>query len=417
MRPALLRTLCLIASVGGKAHTPTPPHPLTRDYSVPELRLRADSGPAFNVPSQSYFGQEDPLFFDNQDFILKFLVFRGEARAGVLRWSQETGLSYILVPENSFPSGLSVDPRDGSIFFEQLNYGYFSEGVMRLSRDFKSIDRVFWDPSYAFTSSPHPLPHGGLMVRENTFDGAQALSRIVEGRPREFIAAASRDPASPYSFLFAPVFNSAGFMAVKLRHGLRDSWAESQPDEVALIDFRGPQPARLRAFSDHDLDPHSVFAGFDNTGALNANGDLAWVARLKNGRRAIIKRSVRGSISLLAEEGKAGIASFSYFRPAIDSRGRIIFRATSSEGFEGIWIVDDSQTPPRILVQQGDVLKTDRGPARAGVKGDTPQVFFASPQVNAHGDILMGIFLTAETEDRKDIGLGFFVFPRIHSAP
>src|SRR5690606_1179986 len=79
-------------------------------YEVPAIRLRADSSLSLNLPPHTILGLDDLLFLDNQDIIAKFLSFGGEEDTGVLRWSQDDGLSTHTIAPESYASGLSRDP-------------------------------------------------------------------------------------------------------------------------------------------------------------------------------------------------------------------------------------------------------------------------------------------------------------------
>ncbi len=378
-------------------------------YDLPSLRLRTDSGAALNVPGGTYFGLEDPLLLDNQDIVAKFLVYAGEDKVGILRWSRETGLSKHFSPEGSFPSGISYNPESQQLHFEQVNYGYFSEGLMALSHDFKILRRTFFDRKFLFTSSPQPLGgEGTLVVRDQLGDASQALS-LVTGGGQVFpaLVSAMRDSTSPYSYIFPHIAQQSGLLAVKVRHGLAGEIGESQGDEILLLDFREVPIKTHRLLADRDLDPLSEFAGFDNTGALDASGNLAWIARLRDGRRALVSKVLHKDARILVSEGEGPIARFSNFHIAMNFRGDIVFRGVDAQGFEGIWRTREGQL--WSVLRANDRVKTDQGPAFLGVPGDFGGVIYMSPQVNSNGDILIGAYLRTDEVSPRDIGVGYFV--------
>ena len=379
-------------------------------YDLPSLRLRADSGAALNIPGGTYFGLEDPLLLDNQDIVAKFLVYAGEDRVGILRWSNETGLSKHFSPEGSFPSGISYNPESQELHFEQVNYGYFSEGLMTLSQDFKTLHRSFFDRKFLFTSSPQPVgTQGTLVVRDQLGDSSQALSLVSpNGRVLPTLVSATRDASSHYSYIFPHLSQQSGFLAVKVRHGRAGEIAESQPDEILLVDLR-EYPARpQRLLADRDLDPSSQFAGFDNTGAIDASGNLAWIVRLADGRRALVSKLYNRDARLIVVEGEREIARFSNFRIATNRRGDIVFRATDRRGLEGVWRTSP-EGEPQVILGANDRVKTDQGPAFVGVSGEFGGVIYMSPQINPKGDILVGAYLRTDEASPRDIGVGYFV--------
>jgi hypothetical protein len=379
-------------------------------YNVPSLRLRADSGAALNIPGGTYFGLEDPLLLENQDIVAKFLVYAGEERVGVLRWSRETGLSKYFSPEGSFPSGISHDPQSKELHFEQVNYGYFSEGLMALSHDFKTLRRSFFDRRFLFTSSPQPVgTEGALVVRDQLGDTSQALSLVSHnGRVTPALVSATRDATSNYSYIFPHLSQQNGLLAVKVRHGQAGEIAESQPDEILLLDLKESPLKPQRLLADRDLDPTSQFVGFDNTGAIDEGGNLVWIARLVDGRRALVSKLFNKEARLIVVEGEGEIARFSNFHIATNRRGDIVFRALDKYGLEGVWRTS-SEGQAQVILRANDRVKTDQGPAFVGVPGDFGGVIYMSPQLNSKGDILVGAYLRTDEVSPRDIGVGYFV--------
>ncbi|MEO5667289.1 MAG: hypothetical protein ABIR96_04445 [Bdellovibrionota bacterium] len=378
-------------------------------YKVPAIRLRADAGASLNLPSGTYFGLDDALFLDNQDIVAKFLYYAREERSGLLRFSKDSGLDAAFMPNGSFPSGASVNPTSGDFVFEQVNYGYFSEGVMTLSHDFKTLRRSFFDKKYVFTAAPQVVSsEGNVVVRDVKDDATQGLSVVQNGQIQELLSSSARNPKSSYSYLFSQIAQPNGLLALKVRHGTAGQIDESQGDEILLIDLRHSPAVVTSLLQDADLDATSPFTGFDNTGALNANGDIAWIVRLKNGHRALVLKSMAGAPKILVEETRSRIRTFSAFHVSMNPRGDIAFRATDIEGLEGVWRVDANGALFPVI-RENDRMKTDQGPALVGVSGDYGGVIFMSPQVNTVGDILVGARLRSDEARTRDIGLGYFV--------
>lgn len=377
---------------------------------MPSLRLRADSGAAFNIPGGTYFGLEDPLLLDNQDIVAKFLVYAGEEKVGVLRWSRETGLSKYFSPEGSFPSGISYDSQSKELHFEQVNYGYFSEGLMALSQDFKRLRRSFFDRKFLFTSSPQPVgTEGTLVVRDQLGDSSQALSLLSHTEiVTPLLVSATRDATSSLSYIFPHLAQQSGLLAVKVRHGQAGEIAESQGDEILLLDLRKSPLKPQRLLADRDLDPSSQFVGFDNTGAIDAHGNLAWIVRLESGRRALVSKRLNQNARVIVSEGEGEISRFSNFHIAINPNGEIVFRATDKQGLDGVWRTSN-EGQLKVILRANDRVKTDQGPAFVGVPGDFGGVIYMSPQLNSKGDILVGAYLRTDEVSPRDIGVGYFV--------
>jgi hypothetical protein len=379
-------------------------------YEVPAIRLRADSSHSLNLPPHTILGLDDPLFLDNRDIFLKFLSFGGEESTGILKWSQDQGLDVHSISADSYASGLSLDPASGDILYEQINYGYFSEGVMRISSRLENPRREFFDRNYLFTSSPQGLREGRrFVVREQKDDGSQGIALLSSnGQVQTLVTSASRHASSPYSYLFPQQAIEDGRVVLKVRHGEAGQIGERQGDEIVLVSTTKDKVATTSLLRDADLDAASPFASFDNTGAVNTAGDIAWIVKLKSGRRALAYKAHDQAVRILAEEGQGGLRELQPFRASLNLRGDIVFRARDSEGREGVWRAEAWSGKVYPLIRENDRLKTDRGAALVGVKGDFPGVIYAAPQLNARGDILVGALLRSE-ETGRDLGLGYFV--------
>ena len=410
MSPTKLSLLALTLSTS--VFAANPPYHKPEGYNVPGIRIRADSRVALNIPSKSYFGLEDPLFLENQDILCTFLVYAGQVQSGIFRFSQELGSDALLTPAETFLSRPTIDPLTGDIVFEQLNYGYFSEGIMSLSSDFKSVRRSFYDRHYQFTSLPQSISPSKqrVVVREEQSSAeGQGLSLLENnGSVTELLESSVRDPKSPYSYLFSHSAHASGLVVLKVRHGRSGEISESQGDEILLIDLRTTPFSVTSLMKDNDLDPSSIFKGFDNMGALNANGDVSWITRLKSGHRALVFKAFGKEPRVLVEEKLSEISQFSNFHISMNARSEIVFRATDKAGLEGVWRTNAAGKLYSV-VRQGDRLKTDQGAATVGVRGENAATIFMSPQINNSGDILFGAFLTKSEDDRRDIGMGYFV--------
>jgi hypothetical protein len=160
--------------------------------------------------------------------------------------------------------------------------------------------------------------------------------------------------------------------------------------------------------ADRDLDPSSEFAGFDNTGALDQDGNLAWIVRLRDGRRALVLKSLHREARVLIKENDGEIARFSNFHIAMNQKGDIVFRAVDKQGLEGVWRTN-REGQLKALLRENDRVKTDQGPAFVGVSGEFGGVIYMSPQINSKGDILVGAYLRTDEASPRNIGVGYFV--------
>ena len=83
-----------------------------------------------------------------------------------------------------------------------------------------------------------------------SFDGDYAWVSFDGSATAVHAAMVDIDITSPYSYLFTPAFNDSGLIAGKVRLGGIGQTAESQPDQIVVIDSSGTAPFRAETGSE-----------------------------------------------------------------------------------------------------------------------------------------------------------------------
>jgi len=413
-------TLSLLASFHSQeSNAQNTPHP--EGFRVPEIVMRADSGSSMNLPPLTYFGLESPLFTNKDEVILRYSVWGGEEQDGLLKYDSKnkTLISHKSSP-NSFPSSIRLDETSGQIFFESVNYGYFSEGIYQIDKNLQNSARVINDKSVQFSSDLGVLNEGlhkanGLVSRAKQDNGALSIRLILLESGSAFVektllATAHNNPQSPYSYIFPPSTSASGYIGVKVRLGKTGEIADSQPDQILVfkLDPTTHNFNLIKSIGDIDAIRDSTFRSFDNSPLINDSGTLVFAAQLKNGNRAIYKWSEKKGLQRIVEEAKGtDLEEIRYFAPSLNSKDEIVFRAKGPDG-ESIWHASAQLKLTRLL-KRGDRVKSDMGWAHIGPSARDEMSFFLSPQINDQGNVLIGALVDLEGPNARSIGLGFYV--------
>lgn len=224
--------------------------------------------------------------------------------------------------------------------------------------------------------------------------GRAWISRTSAGAVNVHAAEAAIQPGSPWDFLFTPSFNEAGQIGGKVRlvpGGNQIVRTEPSGDVTVLV-------------SDQGADGSSPFTGLDNSPVINDWGDVGFIATAA-GQRGVWWTD-GSAVVRLAGEGEDGVGDIEFFGPAIDNAGRVVFRAfDASTGRRAIWFGEAGRAPTR-LIGAGDLVDTDRGPARI----DSPSgiEFSGGVTVNESGEAGFIAVLTAPDDVDDVYGLGAF---------
>ncbi len=196
--------------------------------------------------------------------------------------------------------------------------------------------------------------------------------------------------------LFPPVTDATGHFIFKIR---REQLNDSAPDELMYWD--GGFKVILK---DRDSDPNSKLKSFRHQYAVD-NQEVAIIGTDDDGEAIFILEKNK-----LIEVARVGrdLMNFDYFAPKLRN-GTLVFRGLDLEKRRAFWVYDHEGL--RKLVTEGDIVQTDKGPARIYYKSQDA-LFYGSAGIGANGDIALQATLTDMDYPETLLGVGLLTFKK-----
>lgn len=306
-------------------------------------------------------------------------------------------------PVDAFMSGVSID-RGGRAVFDltmtETEGLYYYDGA-----DDPTSAVLTTQPFGAFGRGDPQLNDAGQIGFRASFGDARAHYVLEAGSssPEVRVAETSLDGASPYSYLFSPAFNGAGDLASLARRG--PGTDNDRPDEIVVWKASGDPVLVAR---DTDADPESPYARFDASHvALNDRGQVAFIAELATGGRAVVVADGTAEDLVIAREGEGEVGDIEFFSPDINAHGWVVFRAFDSQGRRAIWVGDGSVL--ERVATGGDQVSTDLGTGMIAQESADNPVFDGGPSINDSGDVAFACGLTPPDDDQVEWGTGVYL--------
>ncbi|MCK6595063.1 MAG: hypothetical protein L6Q33_07685 [Bacteriovoracaceae bacterium] len=375
-------------------------------YDAPELLARANVNDGFNLPPMSYINNTTPVINDRGDVAFKVLSIESTQTQGV--WGKlktdPAGKIFVTAPDERFVTDPDLNNK-GDIVYSLYDEGV-TDGVFVFNLETLEETQLI-DPSrfqIAYYTYPQILDNGTIYFRGTNekndrtvykFLNNQLTSLFSEGQSVQ-----TNNTKLPASYLFRPIFNQKGAMAIKMRFGKRYDWGEDLVDAIVLV---GEDNKPVVKALDLDGDELSQFKGLSNTVSLNNLSQMAFIGFLADGKKGIY-RANETDVQRVAFEGDTQISEIEYFMPKIIDNGDIYFRAKDHDGKRGIYLYTNDVVVR--LIGEDDVVDTDLGAAKIlwnkfypGLSGDI--------DVNQNGDVVFHALLVSKDENRE-IGAGIF---------
>lgn len=362
----------------------------------------SNPGGAYNVPGTYFFSGEDIRVNDARQVSFHLSVTSGDFQSV---WFGQNGVGGIVYnsANDAFLGQTSLN-NAGKVVWEQTflppNGLYFYDRPSMTNGFLTSrpLGATGW-------SSPRINDLGKVAYRA-IFSGSGNVWVSWEAPTSTAFHAveAGVDPGSPYSFLFTPNFNNNRQIAGKVRMGLAGQTGESQPDQVRLFNSDG---SSTMIAEDHDSNPASPYARFDNSVGVNNAGQVAFVSTLQAGGRGVFLSDGTTTLTI-ATTTAAGtqVTDVEFFAPAVNDAGVVVFRAKDTAGRRAIWAGDGTNLVR--VVTHLDILPSDLGPARVE-QNDTSPVFGGAPSINSGGDVAFNAALTPPGDNQIEWGTGVYL--------
>jgi len=364
--------------------------------------FEVNEGGAYRIPPDHFLDGPNPQVNDAGQVAVtvpiapdgKRHLWLGDASGGELVYHS---------PVDAFMSGVSLDG-DGRAVFDLTMTD--TEGLYYYdAADDPPSDVLTTEPFGALGRGDPVLNDAGQIGFRANFGDARAHYVLEAGSssPDLRVAETALDGDSPYSFLFTSAFNGAGDVASQARRG--PGTDNDRPDEIVLWKASG-EPVLIA--QDVDSDPESPYARFDASHvALNDRGQVAFIAELAAGGRAVVVADGSSEDIIVAREGEGGVADIEFFSPDINAHGWVVFRAFDSDGKRAIWVGDGSAL--ERVATGGDQVPTDLGTGMIAQETADNPVFDGGPSINDRGDVAFACGLAPTDDDQVEWGTGLYL--------
>lgn len=243
------------------------------------------------------------------------------------------------------------------------------------------------------------IDNDGNLGFQASFSGGRAYAGFRDGAGIFYVADSGLEAGSPYTYLYTPTYNNAGQIAGKVS----TSGDMTSEQEIRLFE---PDGSSRLLLANQEVDPGSPYASFDNSLGLNDQGVIAVVARRASDNQRVLVRSDGTTVTEIAAVDPEGtIRELEFFRPDINNRGQVVFRAVDADG-QAIYVGDGSNLVR--VVGKGDVVETDLGTGQLG-QHDASPVFGGGPSINDHGDVVFTAGIHPQGDHLVEWGSGVFV--------
>jgi hypothetical protein len=306
-------------------------------------------------------------------------------------------------PVDAFMSGVSLDGGGRAVFDLTMTD---TEGLYYYDDTANPVsDVITTEPFGAFGRGDPLLNEAGQIGFRANFGDSHAHYVLEAGSssPAVRVAETALDGDSPYSFLFSPAFNGAGDVASLARRG--PGTDNDRPDEIVVWRSNGDSVLVAR---DADGDPESPYARFDASHvSLNDHGQVAFIAELMDGGRAVVVADGAADDLVIAREGEGDIGEIEFFSTDINAHGWVVFRAVDTDGKRAIWVGDGSML--KRVATAGDQVPTDLGTGMIAQESADNPVFDGGPSINDRGDVAFACGLTPTDDDQVEWGTGVYL--------
>ncbi|WPU63819.1 hypothetical protein [Peredibacter starrii] len=352
-------------------------HTALAAFSKPELLARLSDVQAWNAPDNTWCFTSEPAILNDQVYLSCFDVdgyFMGQFGKGFKMISRAEPDNMNSLPQASF----------GKVTWYEFN----------------EMDIV---RSYEFTGALKKIELNTLGPRSESKDSFYPISgdswffRVKGDAPEIMIW--KNGEVTPFfnpsaAYIYTPQVGPRGEIAFKTRDG---DYNETSPDR--LWQYTGSWKVILE---DKEANPSSPWKTIRHQLAVEGN---RVVALADDGKGEALLLIENGNVRVLARAGKE-LSRFDYFTPKMRG-GTIAVRGEDFQKRKVLYVYDEQGFRP--LLTQGDIVHTDKGPARVHYK-DQNALFYGSPGIDERGSVVQQATLTDPDFPSTLIGIGIIKF-------
>ncbi len=332
----------------GEGHFPT------------SLLLRADLYKGFQLPNMSTMRNSHTAQNDSGDYAFSFMTFIKGKWLSALWYKgsdQKKGMILYTATEDTILSDPSINQKGDVVFSEfglsgTKNVFVYSKKTKSLSRPLKNYVDIIQRGSHFQIND-----EGFILFRSNKSNDGQSIYCLGEDH---LIEKLSQRKEQGLSYLFGPKLVGVKGFLVKVREGGPGEWEEKRPDSLRFYSFEGIDKGPLVLHKDTDIDSASLFKRFDNSMAASSDGQwMAFIAYLKDGKRALVRQKFEGTFTIISKEGAHGVKKIEFFSPSINDLGHVVFRGIGDNGKRHIYLAGTNSM--RILLSENQKISLDQG--------------------------------------------------------
>lgn len=352
-------------------------HTALAAFSKPELLARLSDVQAWNAPDNTWCFTSEPAILKDQVYLSCFDIdgyFMAQIGNGFKMITRAESGHMLSLPQTSF----------GKVSF----YEYNEMDIVR---------------SYELTSSLRKIELNTLGPRSESKDSFYPISGDswffrVKGEAPEIMIWRNGE-VTPFfnpgaAYIFTPQVGPRGEIAFMTRDG---DYNQSSPDRI--WQFTGSWKVILE---DKDANANSPWRSIRHSLAVEGN-KVAVLADDGNGEALLLIEN--GRTRVLARAGK-DLKSFDFFTPKMRG-GTIAVRGEDFQKRKVLYVYDQQGFRP--LLTQGDIVHTDKGPARVHYK-DQNALFYGAPGIDERGSVVQQATLTDPDFPSTLIGIGIIKF-------
>ncbi len=357
-------------------------------YQAPEILARASMESTLNLPSMSFLNSTSVALNKNGDVAFRIMAVEGKAQQGIwYKGANDKAGKVIYVAAPDYYVAEPVLNNKGQATFNLFTEA-FSEGIFIFNPASSAVEKVLDGGKDKFYSQSFVkvLDSGDVVFRGTTKNVDRGFFLYRDGL-KTIAIEGEKTFGVPTSYLFKPVVNTKGQWLFKMREGEHRDWSNDRSDQIVLLTPSKENPetfSKTLIAQDKNGDASSKFVYLDNSPMLADSGAILFTAKLENKKKAIILQQ-DGEQTILAEEGKDGIAEFEMFNPKVNSHGVIAFRAKNTKGLRGIYVA--TKTEVQRVIGEGDMIPSDLGPQYVMMKDGFPG-FAGDVEINDRGDVV-----------------------------
>lgn len=354
-------------------------------YEDAKILARANLFDSYNLPEFSFLNNTDPIINNRGDIAFKVLSSEGKTSQGIWikRYDDEAGKILYLAPEDLIIS----DPfmtEEGMLTFSISELGT-PQGVYTYDLNTDTLNHFLVPENDSIVYFTYPMVNnrGEVMFRGTDQNNTRAFY-LFDGKLETITSEGDSIFAQSTSYLFKQFMNDDGSFVFKRRVGGLGEFPESNPDEVVLMKPNGSGFDSVVIAQDVDADKKSSFKSFSNTLSMNDKNEVAFVADLVSGGKALVVAK-DGKFKTLVKEKENDIKEIESFEVKINNNGLVAFRAKDSRGKRSIFIADEEGM--KKLISEGDEIPTDKGLGKILANPQYPG-FGGNIDLNDQGEIV-----------------------------